>query len=219
MRRAKHGEFGDSAAQEAEFRFGYLYRTIEEHINAFATQAGGAIAVDIIADRVGSLLRLKAEEIRSQLGASELLLEMRENGTSAGRRAGYPAGAAARSALYVPARFGGALDAHGQPRKRHLSKKALKAISDAQRARWARVKAEKEGKLSRRAGWREKTGNPIGRPRKGVGQGVLTPAQRRRGTASLKSYWAAMTPLQRSAEMIRRRAVTAAKKKARAEAA
>jgi hypothetical protein len=215
MRRAKHGEFGDSAAQEAEFRFGYLYRTIEEHINAFATQAGGAIAVDIIADRVGSLLRLKAEEIRSQLGASELLLEMRENGTSAGRRAGYPAGAAARSALYVPARFGGALDAHGQPRKRHLSRKALKAISDAQKARWARVKAEKEGKLSRRAGWREKTGNPIGRPKKHQ----MPTSHHLNVSRAQKGFWAKMTPEQRSKEMMRRRAVAAAKKKARAEAA
>jgi hypothetical protein len=203
LRRKNGSQSSSGSTPEAEFNFGYLYRTIENHIDAFAAEAGNTFAVDHIADRVGQLLRVKAEKIRAQLGAAELLLEMRQNGASAGRGAGHHGGASARSPL-----FGGAFDDRPLKKKRHLSKKALRAISKAQKERWAKF----------HAGDRSKSARPkakIGRPRKGVGQGALTKAQRARGASALRNYWAAMTPEKRSAEMKKRRAVAAAKKNPR----
>jgi hypothetical protein len=204
--RRKHGSQSSSRpSEEAEFNFGYLYRTVENHIDAFAAEAGNTFAVDYIADRVGQLLRLKAEKIRAQLGAAELLLEMRQNGTSAGGRAGYYGGAAARSPL-----SGGAFDGGALKPKRILSAKAIRSISLAQKKRWRLTKQAQRAAEGKQA---------LGRPRKGVGRGALTKAQRAKGRSALRNYWASMTPEQRSAEMIRRQKVTADKKKARAEAA
>lgn len=98
-------------AGEAEFftNFGIVYRTIEEHIERFAKEAGPAHSIADITDRVGELLRLKAKNVRAQHRASELLFEMRENGQDAGEGARYRAGFEARPQVHVRARSGKAL--------------------------------------------------------------------------------------------------------------
>jgi hypothetical protein len=55
-----------------------------------------------------------------------------------------------------------------QPAKRELSAKARKAIADAQRRRWAGVKAEKAAKLApaKKAGKKVPAKKPAAKPRK-----------------------------------------------------
>jgi hypothetical protein len=222
MRRKQHVQPSSGSEIENEFNFGYFYRTVEDHINAFAAQAGNHFALPDIADRVGELLRLKAATLRQQLGASELLLEMREVGTSAGGGAADRAGLAAREALYVRPRT-----------RRTLSVRARKAIAKAQRERWARFHAEQAGEQPVKKGRPKMIKNmsaaerreynrlhkqkslakQVKAARSGRQSGFrMKKAQIARMTSGIKNFWASMTKAQRSAEMSRRRAVADAKK-------
>lgn len=119
-----------SVSQEGEFQLGYLYRTIEEHINRFAAQDGCPFTVADIAVRMGDTLRLKGEEIRKELRIRESLPTLRE--ASGQERAPNPS-----QNLDVVAQS-------GKPLKRYLSKKALSAIRLAQKERWAKYHAAKK---------------------------------------------------------------------------
>lgn len=124
------------ASQEAEFNFGYFYRTIEEHLNTYAAQAGNPHSITDIALRVGRLLEAKA--LREELGASELVSQVRKNGAGTHRGEGSEPSeheGLPSAALHVRAR-----------RHRTLSPEARKAISDAQRKRWKRAKRAAAGK-------------------------------------------------------------------------
>jgi hypothetical protein len=213
--RRPHGkQSGDSpSATEAEFAIGYFYRSLEEYLSAFCAQEGCPVTVTDLALRVGRLLQDKA--VRQEFRDSELVPEMRQNGARAGLRGS----TGTNPAFHVRALGDGTLK-----RKRVLSAKALKAISNAQKARWAKHHAEQlaaEGAPRRGrprltvAQKREhnRLRMQAERARKGVGRGALTPQQRSRGAKALRNYWGMMTPLQRSAEMKRRREVAAEKKK------
>lgn len=136
---AKNRTLSDSQ-KEAEFNFGVFYRTIEEHIESFAAQASCTLTLADIADRVGTLLRLKAENVRTQSGVTELLHQMRTNSASTSERAGHQAGLATREAIHVRSRTG-----------RTLSAAARRKIGAAVKARWAQKRA-----LKRRQGKKRK---------------------------------------------------------------
>lgn len=181
--KAKHGTGFDP---EAGFEFGYFYRSIEDHVNAFAAAAGGENSFSNIASRVARLL--DAASIRERGGNPELLPEVRQdfpaNRNGRPPQPGYDS-LSASQALHVHAR-------DREPLKRYMTKAARMRIARAQRKRWKRYKLEQRG------------GRGIGR-----GHGV-SPKVR---AAALKGYWASMTPEERSAEMTRRRQVAAQKKK------
>ena len=194
------GKSRDRSTEEAEFSFGHFYRTIEEHIESFATQEGSPFTVSDVALRVGQLLQGQA--LREQLRNPELVSEVRKNGA----RSGLSGATLASSALHVRPFSYGALRADGRPRKRVLSAKAIKAISVAQRKRWAKFHATNDGKLSKRAGWRAKSPEARQKSARAVERALG------KGSSSMKSFWASMTPEERSKEMLRRRRVAEEKR-------
>lgn len=127
-----------NVSSEAEFRFGYFYRTIEEHINAFAEEAGHPFTVEQIAARICRVLSGKI--LRRTTGTSELVSKMRQNGSTVG--------AGARNA----AQFNSSrANIHVRPRHREpLSKAARLRIAAAQRARWAKLKRKQRGSMPAR---------------------------------------------------------------------
>lgn len=106
----RHVREDNSSSQEAAERRGYFYRTIEEHIDRFAKEASAENSVADIADWVGQRLRAKAKALWEQHRATELLLEMRENGTAAGERTGYTSRRAARTPVSSRSSAGRALN-------------------------------------------------------------------------------------------------------------
>lgn len=200
-----HGKSRASSAEEAEFSFGHFYRTIEEHIESYAAQAGNPFTLADIALRVGGLLQGQA--LREQLRDSELVSEVRKNGARSGLR-----GATLTSAsLHVRPFNYGAL----KP-KRVLSKDARDRIAKAQRERWAKFHASQDEKPRRamtddERRERDRLAKREQRARKGI---KMPPSQRSATSRNVKSYWAKMTKEQRSAEMLRRRKVAAEKKSA-----
>lgn len=117
--------------KEAEFNFGYFYRTVEEHVDTFAAQAGNPFTIADIAVRVGELLRLKTKDVREASGAAELVSQVRE--TSAKKRT-------ALAAKKVDV---------GPRTRRTLSAAGRRKIAKVQRERWAKIRAEKAGKKKR----------------------------------------------------------------------
>ena len=221
MRRSAHGrKSGDSSASENEFSFGYFYRSIEEHVNQFAAQASGQITFSDIALRVGRLLQ--AASVREQLRNPELVSEVRSGAGGHAGQSDWPAEAAF----------------HVRPHaRRTLSKKALKAISKAQKERWARFHAAQDDGDRETAARLSNTPRRTGRPKKGEVRVPMSIEERRRRdrekkraerarlkmpkthssnvSRAISSFWAKMSPEERSKEMLRRRQVSAAKKKAR----
>src|SRR5215467_3367894 len=120
--RRQHGKSGGSSAQ-VDFGFGYFYRTLEEHIEAFAAQEGCPYSLAQLAERVAGLLQASA--LRQPFRNPELVPEMRQNGASAGLRG--------------PLESGEEIHVRARPR-RTLSAKARRAIARAQRARWKKWK-------------------------------------------------------------------------------
>jgi hypothetical protein len=202
--RSRHGNQQPSGSSEieSEFNFGYFYRTVEDHINAFAAQARNPLALADIADRVGELLRLKAATLRQQLGASELLLEMRQVGAAAGGGAADRAGLAAREALHVRSRA-----------RRTLSAKAIRAIKRAQKIRWAKFHAEQAHKPIKEMSAKER--REYNRVQKQA-QRAQTKGTKKYKNPALARFWASMTPAKRSKEAKRRAALRAANKAAKA---
>jgi hypothetical protein len=156
VRRQRNGKSGagstatsDSDAQN-EFNFGYFYRTLEEHVNAFAEQEGCPYTLTDIALRVGQLLEAKA--LRQQSGSAQLVPQMRQNGGGAGRRdQGDESG--------VHDDFASA-EIHVRPRhRRALSGRARKAIGEAQRRRWAKFHKAQDLPIKKRRAKRSKRGS------------------------------------------------------------
>ena len=143
MRRTKHDEdqLGAGAAEEAAFRFGVLYRTVEEHIDAFAAQNSAAFTRADVSDRLSQLLQAKA--LREQLRNPELVRQVRQNGTAAGLRGS----AAALQAFHHAASGGGSLNG------RRLSADARAKISEAQHKRWAKQRTQREKNRIYRERW------------------------------------------------------------------
>jgi hypothetical protein len=222
MRRKQHGgQPGSGTAQEAEFEFGVFYRTIEEYVDAFASQTGGAYTFPAVAHRLGRLLQASA--LRQQLGHTELVPEVRQNGAAAGRYRAIPQFEALHD------------DALGHRALNHrMSTAGRKRIAAAQRARWAKhrrgeVKRGKDGrklasathawmrdpeykeKLRKRMikrwkdpAWRKKQVYALRKSAAGK--------NRVERSAQQKGYWARMTAEERSAEMLRRQKVAETKK-------
>lgn len=128
----KNGKNKSSFSEEVAVNFGYLYRTIEERIDAFAAQSGNPHSLADIADRMGELLRLKAENVRAVSGASEFLQQVREVGETTGQ------GTKARRGRKTRKKVSGVTPAgRTLKRKRHrISVTARKRISRAQKKRW-----------------------------------------------------------------------------------
>ena len=202
MRKTNDRQPSSSSAPEAEFGFGYFYRTLEEHVNAFATQEGNPYTLTDIAVRVGELLQAKA--LRESLRDSELVPQVRTERAGTRLRGTGETGAA----LYVRAHAG-----------RTLSKKARKAIAKAQKARWAIFHAQqgKQAKPDNRAlaqtarRERERLKKAAQRASKYRVKVKGTNVDLRRGASGIKNFWARMSKAERSAEMLRRRQVSAGK--------
>jgi hypothetical protein len=200
MRRA-HGKSSSRAPQEAEFNFGYFYRTLEEHVNAFAAQEGCPFTLTDIAVRVGGLLQDKA--LREQLRDSELVSQVRQDGEGTGLRRA----AGAEAALHVRPHAG-----------RTLSATARASIARAQRKRWrlqkkaakaAQLAAAGKGKVGRPrtpgTSWRNfKT--PEARSKEMMRRRALRAGAKPDPSKakSASTYWARLSPSQRKGEMMRR---------------
>jgi hypothetical protein len=210
MRSKQHGNqpSGPSEAQN-EFHFGYFYRTLEEHVNAFAAQEGCPYSVTDIALRVCQLLQDKA--LREQLRSPQLVSQVRADGEGTGLQ-----GTTQSDAAF-----------HVRPRgRRTLSAKALKAISDAQKKRWAKVHAaqadspearaeairlrKQKYQQDYRAAHMKKAKGGTAAERREHNR-LLKQASRARlakpGNSSgpgVSAYWAKMSASQRSGEMKRR---------------
>lgn len=141
MRKKTHGRNSESislsqAAFEAGVKFGEFYSALEAHIDAFRKSEGSAFSLHEIRTRVDQLL--EAKEIREGLLNPQLVPQMRHVGAGADQ-----GGESGLRAYEQPSNS----HFHVQPRDRQtlgrrLSKKARKAISDAQRARWAKQRAK-----------------------------------------------------------------------------
>ncbi len=117
---------------EAEFNFGYFYRTIEEQFDTFSGQAGNPYSLTDIALRVGALLEAKA--VRAELGNSQLVSEV-------WRAAAQRSATAEAEDVDVATRPDGSL-------KRRLSKRARMNIAKAQRKRW-RLKRREQATVAK----------------------------------------------------------------------
>jgi hypothetical protein len=211
MRRKQHVSSqpsGSATTQADEFNFGYFYRTLEEHVNAFAAQEGCPFTLADIAVRVGGLLQDKA--LREQLRNPELVSQVRADSAGVGLRRADQSGEAlyvrphARRTLSVKARQAIAKAQRARWRKFHVAQaehKPIREMSAAERREYNRVAKQKTRAAGFKAG--ERGRQPGFRMKK---------AQIARMTSGIKNFWAAMTKAERSAEMSRRRAVADAKK-------
>lgn len=186
-----YGQDGTRPSEEAAFELGVVYTTVKNQLVAFAAQESNPYTFADIAARVAGLL--DAEALRQQYRSAEPMPPMWENGNSnrGGRRA--------RSAEGMAADLSG--HASGP---RTLSKKARKAIANAQRERWAKFHAEREGHgvtvgFEKRA---KRVLTPkqlkamqrniaLGRAaKKGKKKYKMSPAARAKISAARKAYWA-----------------------------
>ena len=124
----KHGKSGFS--QEAEFKLGYVCRTLEEHLESYPAYASDASTLADAAERVALFFRAKAEALRRTSGAAELLQQMRQDGKTAGL---YGA-SEKQQAVHVATR-----------NRRTLSAAARKRIARAQKLRWAKYRRKQTG--------------------------------------------------------------------------
>jgi len=108
------------------FAFGCLYQRTKQELNNIAAEGGGEITASELAGWMAELL--SAEASRSILGSTEHMPQVRRDSAE-----GHAS--ASEKALHVRSR-----------KRRTLSKKALKAISDAQKKRWKKYHAKKVGK-------------------------------------------------------------------------
>jgi hypothetical protein len=76
--------------------------------------------------------------------ASGLLSKLGHEALAVVKRRGRPAAAAAKSAVEAPAAAVAALSGVVKKKRRKMSAEARKAISDAQKARWAKQRGEKK---------------------------------------------------------------------------
>ena len=107
------------------FALGYLYKTIKDELNSIAATTGGKISALKLAGWLANLL--SAETDGSVLGSTKHLPQVWGRPTKGN-------GTASEETVHVRP--------HG---RRTLSRKARKKISDAQKARWAKVHKEKKG--------------------------------------------------------------------------
>lgn len=202
-RKGKHVKELNSPSVDpsAGFNFGYFYRSIEDHIVAYAAQAGGENTFSDIAAQLSQLLQ--AASVRERMGGSELVREVRQNPEAdmRGRPAGlFADGDGAAPDVHVHARNARPL------RRRRLSPEAIERIREAQRERWARVREKAARKKERdRKAWR--------RRQKRLKGPVTKSEKTKHYSDAAKGYWYNMTEEERSAEMARRRKVTADKKR------
>lgn len=181
MRKKNNGPDGARISEETAVNLGYYYSSVEAHLKSLSAQTGGADSLANIAHRLAQLL--EATALREQHGNPAMVSEMWPDGDSARARvrAAFNNGFATGQADVGP---------HGH---RTLNAKARKAISKAQRERWAKFHAKQA--------------------QSGPGRGHRTPAQIKRMAVGIKSYWAKMTPEERAREVLRRRKVSEAKKR------
>lgn len=138
--RTKH-EHSVSLSEEVERNIDFLYHSTADHVNKIAKQAGDPNLEPVITSRLVRLLEAKTlwESFRDTQSLPQMRPERNSNGR--GRRAGSSAW------------FGQETDLpRGSSGTRTLSAKAKKAISKAQRERWAAYHAKKDAD---RARWRK----------------------------------------------------------------
>lgn len=129
QRGGKNASKSGTYLQTAEFALGYLYGCIKADLNGFGAAHGTAIPVTLAAARLGSLLLSEAGG--GVLDGAQYLSQVRGDSTE-----GHEVGVA-ETPVHVRSR-------HSKPpMKRVLSKKARKAISAAQKLRWAKAKKPK----------------------------------------------------------------------------
>lgn len=132
MRGKRNEESGSNPnTPSTEFEIGYIYRIVEEDINAFADQSSNRLSGPNIATRVGAILIAKAR--RQLLRVPDSVRRLRG---SSGE------GNSAMESVEVAAL------PHQDPppvgkKKRVLSQTARNRIAAAQRARWAKYHKEK----------------------------------------------------------------------------
>lgn len=131
--RSKHGTDSVSLSEETKRNIYFYHHSIEDHIASLAEQAGDK---NLVAPITAELVRLlEAKTLWESFRHSQSLPEMRTQRN--GDRTGGWAGSAPRvlaADVFSPA------SGH-----RTLSAKARKAISKAQRERWARAKRQPKG--------------------------------------------------------------------------
>lgn len=189
--RRKHGPDSVGLSEETKRNIYFYHHSIEDHINSLAEQAGGKNFVAPIAAELVRLLEAKTlwEAFRS----SQSLPEMRTQ-RNGDRTGGWPGSAPRGLAADVFSPASG---------HRPLSKKARNAISKAQRERWAKFHDKQAAERER---WKKSS-----KARRERGAKQKPASYRKNRSAGIKSYWAKMTPEQRSVEMLRRQELSVKK--------
>lgn len=149
--RRKHGTDSDGVSEEAAFELGVVYSAVKDELVAFAAKEGSPYSFADVAARVAKLLQ--AEALREQLRHSEYLQEMRQNG--AGHYRGRPPKSRYDELGTTSEIFAGS--SAGRPLKRRMSAAGRKAIREAQRQRWAKVK---QAQRDREAAKQDLRGSP-----------------------------------------------------------
>lgn len=191
--------YGYREADQTGYRFdpiseaiGDLHCALANNADAIANASGGKVTRADVARRLVELL--ETSPIWQSRRDTAMVPEVRPNGHANSKEVQL-ASAYARSAPTTD---------DSPRRRRTLAPSALKAISRAQRARWKQYHEKKE---KERARWARSSAARRARGNKKQS----TSRYKANRVTGMKSFWARLTPKQRSDEMKRRRNVAAAK--------